>query len=556
MYELNVTSILKTRHIFQPSRISINGKMTHLLDHDSGGSLSSITTPKGHKYLFQLQPSVMHNRFIFSPPLMPRHYYQLLYTDEGKLMASVLPQQVGRIVYSYGEEGRLEYLIYGDGSIEYGYHQDTGLLSTVIIREFGYVQRIENNYKSGLLIDQSIRFGPATDLHDAVIKYSYDEYAKPKKVQIVINGTSVLPYKTSYDKSYGIQESVQNLYINRTNMNIITIEDSHNKFQRIKKYDAHGREAESSITIQGKSVHRSKYYYNSRSFLMSYMVWRGPETHETSTNYSYDSMGYLKEVEGLKTWKFSYDDNGNMIEQVEDGNPIRAKFDDADRLVMWGGSKCNSYDSAGRTVQQNNRKFSYTARGNARYIWQEGFYSITYRHDHQGRLVARDDSRGDLMQYFYTNIRFPNHPTHVYNPKTGETTMLVYDELGFLLAMQTNQTWLWVVTDNVGSPIRVLDNSGKSTKEISRTPWGHTMSDSNPELTLHVDFQGGIRDSITGMIIFGLNMYDPVHGQWLAPQYEKIVKITKDPSFIYLHRFANNNPSNPLDHPIQLRKGK
>ena len=487
---------------------------------------------------------------------MPRHYYQLLYTDEGKLMASVLPQQAGRVVYSYGEEGRLQYLIYGDGSIEYGYQQDTGLLRTVMLRELGYEQRIENKYHAGLVKEQRIRFGPAVAFHEAKIRYLYDGYARPRRVEIEINGNSVPVYETSYDVTLGSLETLQELKFTKTYRNRTIVQDSRKIYVRVNNYDRFGRKVESSITIRGRLVHKSEYSYDSRNRLAFYSRWRGPGTAVVSTNYSYTPMGYLHGVDGSKSWQFRYDDNGNMISYVEDGLSTNAEYDEADRLIMWGDSKINSYDSAGRVLQHKELQFSFTSRGNARYIWKNGEYLITYRHDHQGRLVAWQDNNGNFTQFFYTNMKLPNHPTHVHNPASGETTVLAYDEVGHLLSIQTDRTKLWVVTDNVGSPAAVFDNTGILMKEITRTPWGNTIEDSRPELMLHVDFHGGIKDPITGMILFGLNMYDPVHGQWLAPRYDTIAKASEDPSFVYLHRFANNNPTNPQMRTPEERKGK
>lgn len=524
--------------------MSVNGGGTHLLEHDSGGALSSVTTPKGHKYLFQLQPSVLHNRFIFSPPLMPRHYYQLLYTDEGRLLATVLPQQAGRIVYSYDDTGRLQYQIYGDGSVEFGYQPENGLLRTVIVRELGYEQRIENKYHAGLVKEQGIRYGPAIALHSSKIRYLYDGYARPRRIEMEINSNPVPNYEIAYDITLGSLESVQELKFTKTHHNITMVQDSRKTYIRVTSYDSHGRKVESSITVRGRLVHRSKYSYDSRNRLSSHFIWRGPGTVETSTNYSYTPVGYLQGADGVKSWQFRYDDNGNMIAFAADGQSVVAGYDDSDRLISWNEAPLNTYDSAGRVLQQNDVQFSFTSRGNARHVWREGIFLVTYRHDHQGRLVAWQDNNGNLTQFFYTNLKQPLVPTHIHNPVSGETTLLIYDELGHLMGLQTDRTKMWVATDHVGSPVAVFDNSGVLLKEIIRSPWGNIIDDSRQDLHLFVDFHGGIRDPVTGMIIFGLNMYDPAHGQWLSPRYDRVTDAPQDPSVVYLHRFSNNNPVN------------
>ncbi|KAA0190905.1 Tenascin major-like isoform X1 [Hyalella azteca] len=538
-------SYLDDRRV-KPFKMSINGGNAHYMEHDIGEALSSITTPKGHKYLFRLQPSVLHNRFVFSPPIMPRHYYQLLYSDEGRLLAEVLPLQAGRVVYNYDEAGRLQFQIYGDGSTEYGYQPETGLLRSVTVRELGYEQRIENKYHAGLVKEQRIRFGPADTLHSVKARYLYDGYARPRRVEMEIDGSQIANYETSYDVTLGTLETVQELKFTKTYHNKTMVQDSRKTYVRVSSFDAYGRKIESSITVRGRLVHRSRYSYDARNRVTSHSIWRGPGTSETSTNYTYTPVGHLETVEGSKSWQFRYDENGNMIAVIESGHTVLAEYDEADRLTNWEGAPLNVYDSAGRLLQQNDMQYSFTARGNVRHVWREGVFLTTHRHDHKGRLVAWQDNKGNSTQFFYTNLKQPDLPTHIHDPVSRDTTLMLYDEQGHLIGMQTERAKFWVAADNVGSPIAIFDASGVLMKEIKRSPWGAIIEDTRPDLLLPVDFQGGIRDPITGMIIFGLNMYDPFHGQWLSPRFDRIAGASRDPSSVYLHRFANNDPVNPM----------
>ena len=528
----------------QPNKITVNGGGIYTFEHDMVGALSSITTPKGYKYLFQIQPSVLHNRFIFSPPVSPRHYYQILYNDEGHILATILPQQMGRVVYNYNDAGRLQYQIYGDGSIELGYHSDTGLLRSVTVRELGYEQRIENKYHAGLIKEQEFRFGPAVGMHSSKVRYLYDGHARPRRTEMEINGVTIPKYETSYDITYGTLESVQDLKFTKIDHNKTILQDPRKSYFRVSTFDAYGRKVESLLSIVGRVVHRSKFVYDSRYRLSAHSVWRGPGSIEISYNYTYTPMGYLQGVDGPNSYQYRYDDNGNMISYVENGNSVTATYDEADRLVRWGDTPLNVYDTAGRVIQQNNVQFSFTSRGNARYAWRSGEFMVTYRHDHLGRLVGWQDGNGSVTQFFYTNQRKPMQLTHVHRPASDETTLLLYDENDHLLAIQNGRTKMWVVTDNVGTPMMVYDSSGNVVKEIIRTPWGQIIEDSRPNLKLYVDFHGGIRDPMTKMIIFGLHMYDPVHGQWISPRYDRVTDSTTDPSAIYLNRFSNNNPVN------------
>ena len=77
---------------------------------------------------------------------------------------------------------------------------------------------------------------------------------------------------------------------------------------------------------------------------------------------------------------------------------------------------------------------------------------------------------------------------------------LHYDDSGFLISMETSSDpgRLFVAVDHLGSPVAVFDSSGNLAKEISRSPFGRVVADSNPGLDLPVGFAGGIVDQYTG----------------------------------------------------------
>ncbi|RXG62290.1 Teneurin-m, partial [Armadillidium vulgare] len=530
-----------------PYKVAVHGGTEHLLEYDEGGALSSITTPRGHKYFFQIQPSVLHNRFSFTPPGSPRHPYQILYSDNGKLLAKVLPQQAGRVIYNYDEAGRLQHQIFGDGSVEYGYQPETGLIRSVTLRELAYEQRIDNKYHAGLVKEQRVRFGPAVPLNAAKMRFLYDGNARPRRVEIEINGKELPDYEMKYDMIRGTLENIDDMKITRSRNNKTVIQDSRKTVFRVSNYDSYGRIQEETLTIHGRLLHRLRYAYDLRGRLASKTTWRGPGSLEYQSNYSYTPDGYLQSVEGAESWQFRYDSNGNMISVVEGGREITAIYDSSDRLVDWGDDQINIYDAAGRVIQQRDVHFSYTARGNIRHAWKENHFRVTYRHDHKGRLTSWEDHLGNVTQFFYTDLRKPSLPTHIHYPSIGLTHTMYYNDRGHLTAMQTENGRLWIITDSVGTPLSVYDSTGVLVKEILRSPWGETLRDTKPEIKIHLDFFGSIRDPVTGFLIFDMHPYDPKHGQWMVPRYDRVPNTPEKVVSIYMHRFHDNNPINSFD---------
>ncbi|XP_050695509.1 teneurin-m-like isoform X5 [Eriocheir sinensis] len=544
IYSFKDTSSVK------PYKVSVSDGAEHLLEYDEGGALSGVTTPRGHKYTFHVQPSLLHNRFTFTPPGSPRHPYQLFYSDSGRILAEVMPHQSSRVVYHYDDNGRLHVQLFGDGSVEFGYHPETGLLRTVSVKEKGFELRSDNKYHAGLVKEQRVRFVSNPSLDSAKLRFLYDGNARPRRVEVEIAGKEQPDYDMKYDMILGTLESVGDMKVTSTYHNKTVIQDSRKTMLRVVGYDPHGRIIESTLTLRSRMVHRSKYTYDARGRLAVMSTWQGTGS-EVRNNYTYTTDGFLEAVDGAESWQFRYDKNGNIIAVVEGGREMTATYDSADRLIGWGDVELNTYSPGGTVVRQGEVHLTYSARGNLKSAWQQGHYKIWRRHDHRGRLTVWEDDHGNVTQFFYADLLRPDHPTHIHYPKLGETHSLEYDEHGHLMAIQTGRRKFWVSTDHLGSPVAVFDDSGVLIKKIVRSPWGATLSDTKPDLLLHVDFQGGLRDPITGFLSYGLYTYDPVHALWMTPRYDLVTSTPERVSAIYVHRFHDNDPVNSVSHKSQ-----
>ncbi|CAL4063225.1 unnamed protein product [Meganyctiphanes norvegica] len=540
-----VTYFFKDMSSVKPYKVSVLSGAEHLLEHDEGGALSAITTPRGNKYVFHVQPSLLHNRFTFTPPGYPRHPYQLFYTDDGKVLAEVYPHEACRLVYHYDTDGRLQSMLFGEGSVEYGYQPETGLVRSVAVRDKAFELRIDNKYHAGLVKEQKVRFGTSSGLAPAKLRFLYDGNARPRRVELEINGKEQPDYDMKYDMILGTLESIQDLKVTTSYHNKTVVQDIRKTMLRVNSYDPHGRIIESSLTLRGRLTLRLHYSYDVRGRIATIVSWRGPRSEEHQSNYTYSSDGFLQGVDGLESWQFRYDANGNMISVVEGGREMTATYDTADRLIGWGDVELNTYSAAGGVVRQGEIHFSYSARGNIRSAWMRGHYRVWYRHDHKGRLTVWEDDRGNVTQYFYADLKRPTLPTHIHYPKRGVTHALFYDERGHLLALDTESGRYWVATDHYGTPMAVFDDSGVMVKEMVRSPWGALIKDTRPDFYIHIDFQGGLRDPATGLLIFGLHSYDPVHAMWMSPRYDLVTKAVDDVAAVYVHRFRNNDPVTP-----------
>lgn len=165
---------------------------------------------------------------------------------------------------------------------------------------------------------------------------------------------------------------------------------------------------------------------------------------------------------------------------------------------------------------------------------------ITYTYDSMNRRVARTDENG-TTQYLYGN---PNHPfqlTGVRSP-SGSLSRYHYDDFGLLFALERDNNWYYITTDQLGTPRVVCDANGELVKVLEYDSFGQVMADSNPEFELHISFAGGLIDGETELVRFGFRDYDAVAGKWTAK--DPIGFAAREGN---LYGYVVNNPVNLVD---------
>jgi RHS repeat-associated protein len=252
-----------------------------------------------------------------------------------------------------------------------------------------------------------------------------------------------------------------------------------------------------------------------------------------TTDYAHDADGRLTgvDVDGAASERYAYDANGNRTMRNVGAGDEAASYDAQDRLVT-RGSTGYGFNADGFLASRGADTFDYGARGDLlRANVASG--AVTYAYDGFGRRVARTDASG-TEQYLYGNSPF--EVTASRDP-SGVLTMYLYDRRGLLFGMSRAGQTYHVVTDEVGSPVEVMDRSGAVVKAVTYDAFGNVRSDSNPAFRLPIGFAGGLQDPATGLVRFGLRDYEPASGRWTA----------RDPIFfaggqLDLYAYAGNDP--------------
>ncbi|XP_050580564.1 teneurin-m isoform X2 [Bombus affinis] len=555
LYEIKYSDGTSMVYAFKDMFSSLPLKVTtprgsdYLLQYDEAGALQSLTTPRGHIHAFSLQTSLGFYKYQYYSP-MNRHPYEILYNDDGQILAKVYPHQSGKVAYVYDHTGKLETTLAGLSSIHYTYQETTSLVHSIDINEPNFEMRIEYKYHAGIVKDEKIKFGSKSGLDNARYRYQYDGNARISGIEVDINGKQLPQLRLKYNQNLGILEGVGDLRIYRNLFNRSVMQDSSKQFFTVTDYDEHGRVKTVLMNIRSLDVFRMELEYDNRNRIKMRKLSIGKDAMEKKEwtkmeKITYNADGHVLEVADTENnWQYAYDENGNVIGVTEHNEKIALGYDSGDRVVQYGDVEFNSYDGRGFVVIRGEHKYRYNSRGQLIHASEHKKFQIWYFYDDRGRLVAWNDDRENITQFFYANPKTPDLITHIHFPKSSKTFRFLYDSRNFLMTVETSEQRFYVATDQNGSPLALFDTNGNLIKEMRRTPFGKIIKDTNPDFYLPIDFHGGLLDPNTKLVYLNKRLYDPTVGQWMTPAWEQMANELTTPTDIFIYRFRNNDPIN------------
>ncbi|XP_026674472.1 teneurin-m isoform X7 [Ceratina calcarata] len=555
LYEIKYSDGTSMVYAFKDMFSSLPLKVTtprgsdYLLQYDEAGALQSLTTPRGHIHAFSLQTSLGFYKYQYYSP-MNRHPYEILYNDDGQILAKVYPNQSGKVTFVYDHTGKLETTLAGLSSIHYTYQETSSLVHSIDITEPNFEMRLEYKYHAGIVKDEKIKFGSKSGLDNARYRYQYDGNARISGIEVDINGKQLPQQRLKYNQNLGILEGVGDLRIYRNLFNRSVMHDTSKQFVTVTDYDEHGRVKTVLMNIRSLDVFRMELEYDNRNRIKMRKLSVGKDAigkkeWTKMEKITYNADGHVLEVADTENnWQYAYDENGNVIGVTEHNEKIALGYDSGDRVVQYGDVEFNSYDARGFVVIRGEHKYSYNSRGQLIHASEHKKFQIRYFYDDRGRLVAWNDDRENITQFFYANPRTPDLITHVHFPKSAKTFRFLYDSRNFLITVETSEQRFYVATDQNGSPLVLFDTNGNVIKEMRRTPFGKIIKDTNPDFYLPIDFHGGLLDPNTKLVYLNKRLYDPTVGQWMTPAWEQMANELTTPTDIFIYRFRNNDPIN------------
>jgi RHS repeat-associated protein len=270
----------------------------------------------------------------------------------------------------------------------------------------------------------------------------------------------------------------------------------------------------------------------------------------TTTVYDYDLAGRLANVtqDGTLAAHYDYDANGNRLSVTRPGTgTVSGTYDAQDRLTTYG-AVTYSYSANGdlqtATSGIETTSYSYDVFGNLTAVALASGTQIEYIIDGESRRIGRKIN-GTLVQGFLYRDRLA--PVAELDGSGEVVTRFVYGtKVNVPDYMVKGGATYRLITDHLGSVRLVLNTAtGATVQRLDYDEFGQITQDTNPGFQ-PFGFAGGLYDSDTKLVRFGVRDYDAFPGRWTSK--DPIRFAGGDPN---LYGYVGNNAVNRLD-PVGL----
>lgn len=443
------------------------------------------------------------------------------YDGNGNLMQIIYPSETKKVVYRYNDNSQITKVMHDVTQINIGYHPKVGKVVESEVLSGSYDCRESYTYSASLEKSYQVDFARDRRLLGAKFTYEYDQNFRLTQINGHFRDNMTTSRAIRFDEETGKLQSLKAMSILWPLSDIEKISDSFILIER--EYDRYGRPQSVKFRFGEVDQFRLQIMYDIENRIHNWNYVIGGT--DTNIQYIYDLNSNVIDVmlDMQSTWRYGYDNNGNINKITDNGISLNIEFEDGDRIRR-SGQKIFRFDRDGFLVQRHDQQLTYNSNGHVTSITRHNAYRYFYYYDARGRQVLQEDTTGNVVQYFYANVVQRDQITHTFNQSTSELTQYLYDSHNRLIAMERSSNFYYIATDPMGTPIAVFNNQGHVVKQRTFNPLGHMTRDSNPDFDLIFGFQGGLFNPLTGLVFFGKRIYDPENGHWITPDYSWILK--------------------------------
>ncbi|MFI8265951.1 putative T7SS-secreted protein [Streptomyces sp. NPDC085665] len=335
----------------------------------------------------------------------------------------------------------------------------------------------------------------------AVSEWSYDVAGRRTKL-----ATSGRDISFSFD-SLGRE-------VERTVSDLVTLTSSFDEMSRLKSQ---------TVTFEGRNLQHRDYSYGVGGGI------RGiSDALSGDRSFDVDSAGRITAVQARGwTERYAYDDAGNQTEASwpathPSHSATGARTYEGTRIVGAGAVRYE-HDGQGRVVLRQKTRLSRKP-DTWRYEWdaEDRLTAVTtpdctvwrYTYDPLGRRISKQ-SLSETVHFTWDGTTLCE--------QTTATVVLTWDHAGLRPLSQTerrtdtdDERFFVIVTDLIGTPTELVDESGELAWRTRTTLWGTTTWNSDATAYTSLRFPGQHFDSESGLHYNYFRYYDPESARYLS----------------------------------------
>lgn len=269
-----------------------------------------------------------------------------------------------------------------------------------------------------------------------------------------------------------------------------------------------------------------------------------PNTTEAYTRkFTYDKLGNIEEIKQIGNNAFTRQFNYPTTGGIKDNNKLSG-------VTIGTNSYSYSYDACGNQLTENsNRKFEWDAGNRLLVFYNQAGATPSiytqYLYDGAGNRVKKityTPGTGyeirvyidGVFEYLTDEVNTQN-TVHIMDDKSRIATVRLGNAFG-----DSTPAIKYVLENNIGSSMVLLDTNGAPVNEQEYYPFGETSFGSYAKK--RYQYVGKERDEESGMYYYGARYYSPWIGRFVS-----VDPLAGDYPFYTPYNYAGNKPINKID---------
>ncbi|WP_375447099.1 type VI secretion system tube protein TssD [uncultured Fibrella sp.] len=466
--------------------------------YDREGRLTDILTKGGKRYRFALDAAGQVVEEEGFDGLLRRYERDAV----GRVRRVLRPGE-RTTTYSYTEEGKLASAYHSDGSFETFHYDEAGALIKA------------QNATSSVRIERDRLGNIRRELQgDHWIEYVYDALGRRTQLRSSLGAT----IDFQRDDSGNVRE--------------LTADGWKAQFH----YDNRGLEVQRSLSGRVQIG----YQHDAMGRFISQQLKVGT-TEPRQLTYQWQAGSLLASIDDSLTGtsQYTYNENGALTQaHYADGNTELRSWDLLGNLFETESKSDRLYNAGGQLISNQQATYEYEAEGNLAkkttrlgqtwaYEWSDnGSLTSVLRPDGERVIFTYDALNRRISKSYKTKTTYwlwdGNVPIHEWeeeaaNEQSDTVITWLFEESSFApVGKIAHESHYSIVTDHIGTPLEMIDQSGQSTWQAETTSYGRIRVSKGTRSDCPFRFQGQYEDVETGLYYNRFRYYAPHEGIYLS----------------------------------------